>query len=311
MPMSQVDPDFGRYLASVAERDVDLLLMEEFHVSDEFVTWFCDQIGLPGITPDGAWHSVSDTDGESDLLLRVIKSGSRIGVLIENKVAAPEQDDQDRRYHLRGIKSREQGKLDEYVTVICAPNRYLASLSAVTAYQHQISYEKIVGWFAAQDSRRAQWRRHVIGEAIEQSRRGYTMAVNEVITAFHLAYWQYLQKHHPRIRMVRPKNRGSKSNWIIFTGWDFPKGVRIHHKFDAQVMELGFDGHTVEEILAAKPDWPEDIVPVQKGKTASLSIRVPAIDMKVDLAQQTAEVEQAISAAYRLMPFASLLKNFE
>jgi hypothetical protein len=76
-------------------------------------------------------------------------------------------------------------------------------------------------------------------------------------------------------------------------------------------MELGFDGHTVEEILAAKPDWPEDIVPVQKGKTASLSIRVPAIDMKVDLAQQTAEVEQAISAAYRLMPFASLLKNFE
>lgn len=66
------DADFGRYLASVVERDVDLLLMEEFHVSDAFVGWFCDQVGLKGVKPAGAWHSLSDTDGQSDLLLRVL-----------------------------------------------------------------------------------------------------------------------------------------------------------------------------------------------------------------------------------------------
>ena len=51
------DEGFGRYLASVAERDIDLLLMEEFHISDDFVTWFCDQLGLNGVTPAGAWHT--------------------------------------------------------------------------------------------------------------------------------------------------------------------------------------------------------------------------------------------------------------
>ena len=113
--------DFGRFLETITERDVDLLLMEEFHINDDFVVWFCGQIALDGVSFAGAWHSVSDTDGETDLLLRVIRSGKRVGVLIENKVSAPEQDLQAERYHLRGIRSREDGKLDEYVTVMCAP----------------------------------------------------------------------------------------------------------------------------------------------------------------------------------------------
>ena len=142
--------DFGRYLASVTERDIDHLLMEEFHVSDDFVAWFCGKLGLHGISPAGAWHSLSDTDGESDLLLRVLQGDRRIGVLIENKVGAPEQDLQAERYHLRGIKSREQGKLDDYVTVMCAPQRYLDALSPTSAYQHRISYELIAAWFNTQ-----------------------------------------------------------------------------------------------------------------------------------------------------------------
>ena len=89
---------------------------------------------------------VSDTDGETDLLLMVVKDRRRIGVLIENKVGAPEQDLQAERYHLRGIRSREAGKLDDYVTVICAPQRYLDALSHDTVYQHRFPYERIAEW---------------------------------------------------------------------------------------------------------------------------------------------------------------------
>ncbi|VVD31725.1 hypothetical protein [Paraburkholderia dioscoreae] len=64
------DTDFGRYLASVTERDIDLLLLEEFHVNNDFVAWFCGKIDLHNVTAAGAWHSLSDTDGESDLVLR-------------------------------------------------------------------------------------------------------------------------------------------------------------------------------------------------------------------------------------------------
>jgi len=303
------DADFGRYLANVTERDIDLLLMEEFHISDDFVAWFCGELGLRDFSPDGAWHSLSDTDGESDLLLRVVKGRQRIGILIENKVGAPEQDLQAERYHLRGIRSREQGKLDDYVTVMCAPTCYLDALSPNSAYQHRVSYEQIAEWFSKQQGRRAAWRHQIMLEAIDQGRRGYTMAVNATITDFHLAYWKYLRRQHPRIHMERPKDRGNNSNWIILTGYDFPKGVKMHHKFDQHAMEIGFSKRKIDDILAVKADWPDDIAVVQKSQTASLAISVPQIDIKLSFEAQLPAIEEALKAAYRLMPYASLLQG--
>lgn len=47
--------DFGRYLQSVAERDIDLLLMEEFHVDPTFAVWLAEQTGIEGSSEfDGA-----------------------------------------------------------------------------------------------------------------------------------------------------------------------------------------------------------------------------------------------------------------
>jgi hypothetical protein len=303
---------FGRYLATIAERDIDLLLMEEFHVCDDFVAWFCSEIGLDAVTPAGAWHSVSDTDGETDLLLEVVKDLRRIGILIENKIGAPEQDLQAERYHLRGIRSREEGKLDDYVTVMCAPQCYLSGLNPDSAYQHRFPYERIAEWFRRREGRRAAWRCGIMLEAIDQGRRGYTKIVNAITTAFHRSYWEHLRQRHPCIQMVDPDTRGSYSNWIIMSGLDFPKGVQIHHKFGQQVIELGFSNRRIEEILAIKAkttDWPADIEVVQKGKTASLAIHVPPIDMKLGVEAQITAIEEALRAAYRLMPYASLFKS--
>ena len=302
-----IEAEFGRFLASVEERDIDLLLMEEFQITDEFVAWFCAHLGLLDVEPAGAWHSVSETDGETDLLLLVNSSARRIGVMIENKIGAPEQDRQADRYHLRGIRSREAGKFDDYVTVMCAPQQYLDGLPVDSAYQHRVSYEAIADWFARCEGRRAAWRHKVMQEAVEQGRRGYTMLVNASNTAFHMEYWEYLQRKHPRIHMQKPKNKGSKSNWIIMKGHDFPTGMNLHHKMEKRVMELGFQRRRVEEILDAQPNWPEDIVPIQTGGTASLMVKVPNIDMKTAFAPQVEAIEEALGAAYKLMPFASLL----
>jgi len=165
------EDDFGNYLANVAERDIDLLLMEEFHISGDFVSWFCGLVGMGGAMFDGAWHSVSDSDGETDLLLRVLADDRRTGILIENKIAAPEQSTQAERYHLRGIRSREAGRVDDFITVICAPDRYLGRLPETSAYQHKIAYEQIAAWFGQQPDARARWRHRIFCEAIDQSRR--------------------------------------------------------------------------------------------------------------------------------------------
>ena len=94
-----------------------------------------------------------------------------------------------------------------------------------------------------------------------------------------------------------------------FEGAYFPKGISLNHKFVDQVLEIGFPRRKIHEILAVKADWPEDIVVVQRHGTASLAIRVPYIDMKIGVAAQLPAIEEALRAAYRLMPYASLLQG--
>lgn len=61
----------------VQERDIDLLLLEELHVSPNFVTWFASRVGLQDAIFSNAWYSFSSSDGETDLRLRVL-AGNRV-----------------------------------------------------------------------------------------------------------------------------------------------------------------------------------------------------------------------------------------
>lgn len=301
--------DFGRYLISVQERDIDLLLMEEFHVSEEFVSWFCGQLGLGRVRPAGAWHSVSDAHGETDLLLCVVEDGRRVGILIENKIGAPEQHLQAERYHLRGLKSREAGRFDHYVTAICAPERYLSALSVDSSYQCQISYESIAGYFDLIGDRRATWRRDILREAIEHGRRGYVMTVSEVNTAFQQAFYLHLRSHYPQLKMAEPGNKGSKSNWIIMKGHLFPKGVQLHYKIDQSLVQIGFSGRNIDELLPRKAELPEDVMIMQSGRTASLAVAVPRVIMSGGFDAQLPAIEEALAAAVRLTAYSNFLQD--
>ncbi|WP_429819358.1 hypothetical protein [Ensifer sp. B1-9] len=241
--------------------------------------------------------------------MRVHSGGTRIGVLIENKIGAPEQDQQDERYHIRGNRSREAGKFDAYLTVMCAPRRYLEGLPSDSHYDHQVEYELIAGWFASLAGRRAAWRHRVMLEAIEQGWRGYVLKVSAVHTEFHQEYWEHLRRKHPRLQMVKPGPRGSKSNWIILKTHKFPKGVKLRHKVDQSVVELGFPRRTVEEILSLRNEWPDTISVIQKDGTASLSIGVRQIEVKAGVAAQIDAIEEALLAAYILSEYANLFSE--
>jgi len=295
---------FGSYLAKVQERDIDLLLMEEFHISPDFVSWFCQHVGENGTQFDGAWHSVTNADGETDLLLRVTNETERLGILIENKISAPEQALQAERYHLRAARSQNDGHFERFVVCMCAPRVYLDALPESTLYEAKVAYEDIAAWFALKDDARSQWRRAIIEEAIVQSRRGYRMVVNETVSAFHQEFWNYIQTQHPNLVMRRPTPKGNKSNWIIFKGSDFPKNVKFHLKMDQQVIELGFAGVLVSDLRSAIPNLPQDIRTVQKGRVAALSISTPFLDQTQSLSVQQEALTTIMAAAARLYPFA-------
>ena len=298
---------FGHYLVSVAERDIDLLLMEEFHASDAFVTWFCKCLGLADVRSVGAWHSVSDSDGETDLLLRVEADGRRVAVFIENKVSALEQHEQAQRYYIRAARDQQQGKCDAYVIAICAPERYLTGLNAQSNYQYQVSYEQIAAWFGKLPDRRSAWRRQVIEHAIEQARRGYQLVLHPVYTAFHVAYYEIVRSNYPDLVMRPVKGRGSGSMWIVLKGRNFPKrNVQIDHILTAGIVRLSFFKHDLAELRELNIDWPKDVRLTELPKSVTADIVVARIDPKQSLESQREAVEQALQAAQRLMPFGTV-----
>jgi PD-(D/E)XK nuclease superfamily len=298
---------FGHYLVSVAERDIDLLLMEEFHASDAFVTWFCKRLDLPDVRGVGAWHSVSDSDGETDLLLRVEADGRRVAVFIENKVSALEQHEQAQRYHIRAARDQQQGRCDAYVIVICAPERYLSGLNAQSNYQYKVSYEQIAAWFSQQPDRRSAWRRQVIEHAIEQARRGYQLVLHPAHTAFHVAYWEIVRSNYPDLVMRPVKGRGSGSTWVVLKGRNFPKrDVQIDHKLTDGIVRLSFFKHDLAEMHELHINWPEDIRLTELPKSVTADILVARIDPEHPLENQREAVDQALQAAQRLVPFGTV-----
>lgn len=114
------------FLEVVTERDIDLLFLEELHVSQEFREWVVEVVYGSGLNPInfiGAWHSLSHpTLGESDLVVVFEASdGSRKGILLENKVDAPPQSDQGLRYRSRGAAGVVAGDWKGFRTCILAP----------------------------------------------------------------------------------------------------------------------------------------------------------------------------------------------
>ncbi|MDQ2892162.1 MAG: PD-(D/E)XK nuclease family protein [Pseudomonadota bacterium] len=302
--------DFGSYLQSVAERDVDLLLMEEFHVSPTFTVWFAKQVGIGDASFDGAWHSVSDQDGETDLLLRVLSAEERIAILIENKIAAPAQPTQDIRYHLRGVRSKEAGRFDNFVTVICAPQIYLDAIPVNTAYQHRVPYEAIRDWFSQVEGPRAEWRKTIVKEAIEQSRRGYTLIPHAGVTSFHEAYWHTVQQTYPDLIVKRPTPKGSQSSVVTITGSHFPMGVNIYHKVLTGEIDLSFPSTTAAALSGRRtPDWPTTAKIVQTGKSAVLRIAVPVCDFRRSFAEQLEHIHISLQAARLLAQFSHAISS--
>ena len=57
-------------IESIQERDVDLILLEEFCTDNTFCDWFVRELNLPKFSSsNGAWRSITDYGlGETDIL---------------------------------------------------------------------------------------------------------------------------------------------------------------------------------------------------------------------------------------------------
>ena len=112
-------------LDTTLERDIDLLIMEEFVADASFAKIFLDAVGVSeSYTIDQAIHSKMDADlGESDIVFVLNIAGKRHALHIEDKIDAIAMPRQHDRYDLRAQKDIAAGQYDSYSVLIVAPDR--------------------------------------------------------------------------------------------------------------------------------------------------------------------------------------------
>lgn len=303
-----------KFISSVAERDVDFIILEELEVSAEFRAWFSARVYETPVFREriGAWHSVSDAQlGESDLVfLFEAEDGSRKAVLIENKIDAPPQPDQGNRYRERGEEGRQDGSWDEFRTCIIAPRRYLGSSKHSEKYDAEVSYEEIMAHFVGRGTQHARlaYRATLIQEGIEKNRRGYRPKISEPMTVFVQDYVAYARENYPDLCVQDAKPRPAGSTWIEFHPKGKPKNIQVMHQVTAGFVKIFFGGMADQlEILREKyKDQPIADLEVQgTGKSVALAVPVPEIDpIKEVFSDSRDHVSEAMSKLTELVSLA-------
>jgi hypothetical protein len=293
-----------KFVASIAERDIDLLVMEELSVSDEFREWFSSRVfGEPIFQSKiGAWHSVSDSQlGESDIVfLFEAIDGPRTAILIENKIDAPPQPQQGQRYRFRGEKGLKEGYWEKFKTCVIAPSKYLSSSKHSESYDINISYEELLAYFQSRNPRdgRFSYKARILLEGIEQNRRGYQPEHSDQMTKFVSDYYAYVTGEYPHLGMQEARPRPAGSTWIMFYPKTFPKGVNLAHQLTAGLVKAFFTGQA--ESFDALQEKYKSILPDNAsidvaGKSVAISIEVPQIEpLSISFSDQKEKVKQAL-----------------
>lgn len=201
----------------LAERDMDLLVLEEMQVSAPFRTWLVGKLYNNSRKIHrflGAWHTPSNGAlGSVDILFLFEElSGRKCAILIENKIDQPKQDLQAQRYFEFGEKGLEEKTWDEYLTCLFSPEAYFANLEPSEYFSSYLSYEELENWFAHASrgnngivEERANYKRLLVREAIEQG--------------------IVIQKKPPKAGQPQ---KAAKSDYRVFPGgvFNLPKGYR-------------------------------------------------------------------------------------
>lgn len=304
------DMDSIRY---VAERDIDLLVLEELHVSEPFRVWLAEKVFGRAVRLEsfvGAWHSVTHVTGESDLEVDFIDAeGCHRRLLIENKIDANFQPAQDTRYTERGKSYLADGQCSSCHTALMAPEAYLEGRPELEEFDAALTYEELRDWFSQHTDlgERGRFKAKVVVAAIEQARRGYQPVVDANTNTFWQNYWLLVQESAPDLSMPKPSPKPKGSVWVYFKIADISPGLALLHKMpegqvDLQIAGMGESVAILEKRLG--PSLKPNMALVRASRSAAIRIRVPAIDMARTLDEQRNLVAEALEGARELRTWA-------
>lgn len=234
------------------ERDVDLLLVEEFKCSPDFVRWFSGQVAaavgasIPAAS-SRVTHSRRRTYNrrEIDICLEIGGGASAIYILVENKLDTTEQFEQAESYREEAAQLISSGAAKAAYTALVAPTAYLnqhrqfaSKFDATVPYEAVAAFLAQRGTLGGEVGGRLRHRAELMEQAITKSRRGYEAVPLAQIEKFNAKYVALLR---PKFPMLKPgpsmlkEGRPGESKTMIFApdvlpDWDFLPQMRIVHQ---------------------------------------------------------------------------------
>ena len=304
------------YISGVCERDIDLLLFEEFMSSKKFQMLFLKLTDFKENDLEfvEAQRSVTDSTGESDLEITFqSKNKQHYKLLIENKINASFQKDQKERYILRGKNYIKLNKIINFKTVLVAPKNYYNNSSK--GFDYRINYEDILKYFVNLHNigTRKDYKILLLKSAIEKGTKGYQMKGDEVVSKFWKDYWKLSLQIAEEFNMKEPFTKPSSSTFIYFKDIDIlPNNIDLVHKLTHGYFDLQFKGmgNKLQEMREKYSKYlTQEMKLVKAHKSASIRIEVPKLSMADSLENQKEKVSQAINKGKKLLKWFQEINN--
>ena len=211
----------------IRERDIDFLLVEELNINSQFSDYLF-QYDIPKILQAvnfKAIHSVIDEQyGETDIFFSFSACDKNYAILIENKINAPFQPDQAKRYKLRKNKIKKENRIDKIYTALTAPEKYINTHEETKDFDIIIFYENIIHYFInIEKTSRSLYKAMIFNDAVAQSKCSYIVKENPQVTLFWQKYWTLIRKEYSYLQMKEPSTKPFDADWVLLSIYFLPK----------------------------------------------------------------------------------------
>lgn len=281
-------------IEKVLERDIDLLMINKFIYDKKVLNLFLNKINFEGYSVKTLQHSLSDSQGESDITVIVEKDNHKIGLLIEDKIDAIAMPNQRERYNIRGQRGIKNKLYDEFYVFMIAPVDYLKTNSEAQLYENQISYEELKN--VMKDDIYAVT---LIEKAIEEKKNGYIVQEHSGVTQFWEKYYEYIRNNYPTIKINEVHGpRGESAMWPEFSTY-YPN-VKIIQKSDRGYLDLTFSkmGNYITIFNKYVLNYINNNMTIEKtGKSMAIRMIFPKIDFRNDFDNYSKELKECLDKA--------------
>jgi hypothetical protein len=305
-------------LRKVYERDMDLLIMEEFISDRGFAQLFLDKIHLgDDYILHKASHSLADTDGESDITLVLQYPDKKIALLIEDKIDAQTMPGQSQRYHIRAQHAISRGEYDKHYVILAAPADYHKEheTDSNAAYEYRICYEELREYLCKQGSARAMFKTAIIDCALKEKKAGYQVQEVPAVTEFWVKLRQFCKEQYPQLHMVgEDAPKGASARWPEFR--TSLGTLKVIYKSQKGYVDLEFPryGDRIADLQSIIGDRLMEPMQIEKaGKSASVRLfdEKWVLDFTQHFDAYRTVVADVLQAVSRLCKFASTLNYSE